>query len=284
MGIGAKRIARTMTPVTFRNARSVEVEDAAAGLMVAEYASIRAEALESFSTAQSIIQWSLATYGVLFGAGLLAASSQIAAVFSSTASWMAALIYGALLPGLVCAASWSWIGETRRMERTGAFLRGFERRVHAETSKSRSSIIGPLNWEAFLAGSRSHPAAPVKGWAPYLGTSMLFGGSLAASVAFFYIWADRLVSMSGRSAGMWVLIGINLGMVSLFVGVSIHAGIGVVRLGNQYFDFETHTLKWLREPARNYGLWEVVLYVSVVVVVIALGLLLIPGTILPWKS
>lgn len=262
------------------------MEDFSAALAVAEYESIRAESLQSFVTSQSIIQWSMATYGVLFGAGLLAASSDVSETLQSTVEWMAVLIYGLLLPGLVCAAAWSWIGEIRRMERTGVYLRGFERRTRVETKlNASSSVVAPLNWETFLAGTANAKSPPVKGWAPYIGTSLLFGGGLGASVVFFYFWIDRVASVSASEVGggIWTLIIVNALLIVAFVGVCIHSGLGVVKLGNQYYDMKKRAVRWIRRPAR-YGRIEVAAYIGVAAACVALVWAFLPDVVAPWRG
>lgn len=278
------RSARDRSPLALRPAREVEVEDFSAALAVAEYESIRAESLQSFVTSQSIIQWSMATYGVLFGAGLLAASSDVSETLQSTVEWMAVVIYGLLLPGLVCAAAWSWIGEIRRMERTGVYLRGFERRTRVETKLSASSsVVAPLNWETFLAGTANAVSPPVKGWAPYIGTSLLFGGGFGASVVFFYFWIDRIASVSGAGGGIWTLMIVDALLILAFLGVCIHTGLGVVKLGNRYYDMTKRVVRWIRPPAR-YGLLEVVGYIAVAAAAVALFWFFLPDVVAPWRG
>ena len=279
----SNRQAETSGPLGIRRTRDVGVEDVAAALTAAEYASVRDESLQSFATSQSIIQWSLATYGVLFAAGLLAAGDQIAPDFAPSVLWMAALIYGLLLPGLVCAAAWSWIGEIKRTERVGVYLRGVERRVNAETQRSSSSVVGPLNWETFLTGSSQSTAPPVKGWAPYLGTAMLFGGGIISSVVFFYFWVNRIFETDGPTFGLWLLIGADAAVVLLFFGVCVHAGLGVVVMGNQFYDFETRSLLWIRKP-RRYRLVEVVAFVLIGVAGVLACLWLLPDSVLAWRN
>jgi hypothetical protein len=268
-----------------RRTKSVEVEDAASGFAVAEYASIRTESIQSFATSQSIIQWSLATYGVLFGAGLLAANSGISKDLAPTVAWMAAVIYGALLPGLICAAAWSWIGEIRRMERTGAYLRGVETHLRQETKRSSSSVVGPLNWETFLAGDPSTKGSGIKGWAPYLGTAMLFGGSILASVIFFFFWMFVIVE-GGWNPGVWLLIVTDAALLSTFVIVGVYTGVGVVWLGNQYFDLQNRRLLPWRtgRTLESYRKIGVVLIVFVLVAIAVLALCFLPGRILVWKQ
>jgi hypothetical protein len=279
--MGKKNVSASLG---IRRTRSVEVEDFASGIAVAEYSSIRSESIQSFATSQSIIQWSLATYGVLFGAGLLAVNSEISDDLAPTVSWMAAIIYGALLPGLVCAAAWSWIGEIKRMERTGAYLRGVELHLSRETMRSSSSVAGPLNWESFLAGDPKVKSSSVKGWAPYLGTAMLFGGSIFASMLFFLFWVYQILE-DGWTSGVWVLLITGVSLLAIFVVVCIHTGIGVVWLGNQYFDLSSRLLRPWR-PGRSmasYRRIEVALIAAVLLALAILALWLLPERILVWK-
>lgn len=279
-----KQAEHTADSLGLRRTRSVEVEDVASGLAVAEYSSIRAESIQSFATSQSIIQWSLATYGVLFGAGLLAVNSEISADLAPTVSWMAALIYGVLLPGLVCAAAWSWIGEIRRMERAGAYVRGVERHLREETRQGTSSVVGPLNWETFLAGPQRGGSSGIKGWAPYLGTALLFGGSLFSSVAFFFFWVYQVLE-EGWNPGIWALLLADAVLVTLFLGVCLYAGVGVVWIGTQYFDLEKQVLRPWR-PGRSLKAHRAIggaLTAAMIVTVVLLVLWLLPDRILTWK-
>lgn len=283
-GVFARQEAGPLAPLSIRSTRSVEVEDVSSALTAAEYASVRAESLQSFATSQSIIQWSLATYGVLFGAGLLAASNQIASDLTSAVAWMAALIYGILLPGLVSAAAWSWIGEIRRMERSGVYMRGVERRFRIETQTSSSSVVSPLNWESFLTGDVGSGAPGVKGFAPYLGTAMLFGGAQLSSVVFFYIWIDRLFDQKGSTFAIWTLVLTDTGLIAGFLVVCLHSGLGVVQLGNRYFNLESLTLQWIREPRWSFKKFEFGSHIVVGVIGAGLYLLLLPDRILPWRD
>ncbi|MGR0319887.1 hypothetical protein [Agromyces sp. ZXT2-3] len=273
-----------MGALGLRRTRHVEVEDAASGLAVAEYTSIRAESIQSFATSQSIIQWSLATYGVLFGAGLLAVNSEIASDLAPSVSWMAALIYGVLLPGLVCAAAWSWIGEIRRMERAGAYVRGIERHLRLETRRGTASVVGPLNWETFLAGSQRSASSGIKGWAPYLGTALLFGGSLFSSVVFFFFWVYEILD-DGWNDGVWALLLADAALVVLFLVVCLHTGMGVVWLGSQFFDLEKEELRRWRPglSLATYRVIEVALVVTMIVALVGLATWLMPERILTWK-
>ncbi len=274
----------SVSSLGLRPTKTVEVEDAASGFAVAEYSSIRAESIQSFATSQSIIQWSLATYGVLFGAGLLAANSEIAEDLAPIVSLMAAMIYGVLLPGLVCAAAWSWIGEIRRMERTGAYLRGVEIHLREETRRGTASVIGPLNWESFLAGDPSLKSSSIKGLAPYLGTAMLFGGSMFASVVFFFFWMYQILER-GWNAGVWVLLVTDAALIAIFLGVCIYTGFGVVWLGNQFFDLQHRTLRPWRQgrSLASYRRIGLALTLALALALVVLALWLLPERILVWK-
>jgi len=279
-----KAAVKKVAPLYLRKSKNVEVEDVSSALTSAEYSSIREESIQSFATSQSIIQWSLATYGVLFGAGLLAANGDIDSNLVESVTWMAALIYGLLLPGLVCAAAWSWIGEIRRMERTGVYVRGLERRLRAQTERSRSSVVGPLNWESFLAGNQEKGAPSVKGWTPYLGTAMLFGGGVISSVVFFYIWLDRLFTATNDHLGVWALVAVDSLLVILFLVVCIVTGLGVVDLGNRYFDFQSQTIRTIKQPRVPPKTVKAVLLSVIALCGAVAYLVFLPDNVLTWRD
>jgi hypothetical protein len=163
-------------------------------------------------------------------------------------------------------------------------LRGLELHLGQETMRSSSSVVGPLNWESFLAGDPSVKKSSVKGWAPYLGTAMLFGGSIFASILFFFFWMYQILE-AGWTPGVWVLFATGALLLSTFVVVCVHTGIGVVWLGNQYFDLQSRgLLPW--RPGRSmasYRRIEVALIAAVFIALAILALCLLPDRILAWK-
>lgn len=213
-------------------------------LLVQEYASVRAEAIQSFENSQSIIQWSLATYGVLFGAGLIASRQEGSQTANDFVAYAALVIFSLVLPGLVCAATWQWLGEITRMERTGVFLRGLEHALrsagHAQLSPG---LRFALNWETFLVGGPGR-----KRLAPYLGTAIMFAGSLLSSVAFAFMWLwSHFGAETWRFPNVaWIIAATSI--LVLYFWVSLTLGVSVLRLGRQQYDFGTGDVISIQVP------------------------------------
>jgi hypothetical protein len=226
--------------VTSRRSRETE----RVALLTAEYQSLRVESMESFRTAQSIIQWTLATYGVLFGAGFIALQADVDTPFRSVADIGAVIIFAAL-PGLVTAATWQWLGEITRMERVGAFLRGFEHSL--VRTATNPAWPQSLTWESFLGGSAT--SGGHKRQIPYLGTACMFAGILLAP-----IWLSAHVQTAFLAAHpdwQWIqpLFWIwDIGIGVVFFGVSAWLGLSVRKLGRQRFEPVTGTLVDVTAP------------------------------------
>ena len=205
-------------------------------LIVEEYRSLRTESIQSFQNAQSIIQWSLATYGVLFGAALVALSQDLTGPVQSFVAYASLIIFTFLIPGLVCAATWQWLGEITRMERVGVFLRGFETNLRqAGLHQTIPGLRSPLNWESFLAGGTRGR----KRTAPYLGTAFMFGGSFCVSLIFAFVWHS--IYFNGRQyffpEFIWLIGGICIFI--LYVWVSVAMGVAVIKLGKKRYDMKS---------------------------------------------
>jgi hypothetical protein len=211
-------------------------------LLAAEYESVRAESIESFRTAQSIIQWTLASYGVLFGAGFLTMQVDIAPQFRFTADLGTVVIFAAL-PGLVTAATWQWLGEITRMERAGAYLRGLEAalRKHRQPKAPWPYV---LNWETYLRGTTSKGAKrDYKRHAPYLGTAMMFGGITAVPLVLSgYLQTAFLACHHGQGWWQPIFWVWDIGIAVTFLTVSITLGLDVVKLGSKRYDAATDGL------------------------------------------
>lgn len=121
---------------------------------------MRAESLSAKQNQQTILQWTLATVGIVIAACVAAATGlhdmdQLTRLGLSIAI---ALLTGALTPTLVSCAFGVWLGELNRMERAGHFLRLREKAWsagQAETANPDSPESGRfLLWESLLA---DHP-------------------------------------------------------------------------------------------------------------------------------
>jgi len=228
-------------------------------LSVAEYQSVRAESLQSFVSTQSIIQWFLAIYGVLFVAGLVSLTTDTPDDNVGVVRTLTYLLFGLIVPGITAAATWHWLGEITRMERTGAYLRGYEIHVNGTDVVRPKSSPRP-NWETFLR------AAPFKARAPkrqrnnkrtmtYVATAGMFLGcflaAIASSVFLEFQWRGLLLNWDGVLAyvdvstwhlARWGFVALRVILVAGYVTVCLVLGRSVKRLGRLSFDFASQKL------------------------------------------
>lgn len=220
----------------FRPSPPIAVPDAdpTTALLVAEYESVRQESIASFGNAQSIIQWSLATYGVVFGAGIVALTSDVPSTLERVVGFIAVVIFAAILPGLICAATWQWLGEIGRMERVGAYLRGLEISLRTQPS----GIPRPLGWESFL----SSKIATNKSLWPYIGTALMYGGTVVVALVIAWNLQDNYFT-SPHDQG-WLAFWRTLNIVAFlaFAFVSVPLGVKTIVLGRRRLDFSSGKL------------------------------------------
>lgn len=221
-------------------------EDISGGLLQSEYVSLRAESVQSFASAQSIIQWSLATYGVLFGAALVVLSRETDPAAKAFNDNAVLLIFTVLLPGLMCAATWQWLGEITRMERVGMYLRGFERHLALQESQGSSvpanSRPGPLHWETFLnseGGARKRNA-------PYVGTAAMFAGAFLSSLLLAGFWQLSLFGDTWWHLPFifWPILSILF--IAAFFGVSFMLGRSVIMMGKERYNFDSRQVEKIK--------------------------------------
>lgn len=148
-------------------------------LLSAEYAAIRAETLQTMQNMHTIVQWTLGAYAVVFGTTYLALGSKAQPDFRSAIENGVLLVYMLMLPGLICAATWQWLGDFIRMARSDAYLRGLEAHLASKTRLHMLGLRSPLNWSTFLSGPR---ATNVR-FEAHLGTGALMTGLVVASLS-----------------------------------------------------------------------------------------------------
>lgn len=211
-----------------RTTTSGDGRDAGVQLLVAEYQAVRNEILESFKLTQAIIQWSLAIYGVGFGAGFVALT-EATKTSNPFLQWMVAVMFGLLLPGLMWAASFHWLGEITRMERAGSYVRGLEFQFRsAEFSIGSGSVPRPLNWERHLSEN--------KRWLPYFAVAALFGGTFLVALGVSVSWM-----MYAWGLDYWPIIG-GVATFLIYVVTAAWIGVRIKNLGRQRYDFERESL------------------------------------------
>lgn len=203
-------------------------------LVVAEYSALRSEVQQAMDTAQGAVRWSMGTFGVLVAAGLLAANNALQQAPSNHWAGIAALIlFGAALPGLVCAGAWTWLGELHRMERAGAHLRGIETRV-GRIDGMRDLLGGQPVWqERFIVRARTKKSSVGKQSVAYFSTAVLFGGAAGTSMILFMAWHREMFHWStGEAWGVtaWVSLMAAIAIFLTFFGVSLWLGVRLLGL------------------------------------------------------
>lgn len=220
-------------------------------LLQSEYLSLRAESVQSFVSAQSIIQWSLATYSVLFGGALVVVAQQIDSAYKSFNANAILLIFTVLLPGLMCAATWQWLGEITRMERIGMYLRGLERYLDQEATNDSvipaGDQLSPLHWETFLNSEGGNH----KRNAPYVGTAAMFAGAFLVSLSMAGFWQYKLFGDAWWQfpSIFWPLVGVLF--IAVFFAVSIMLGRSVIVMGSERFNIATRRVEKIEKDSRG---------------------------------
>jgi hypothetical protein len=157
-------------------------------MFLAEYQSLREESAQARTAQQTILQWSLGAFALIF-AGAMA--SDVASTPRGEVLLM--IIFGLALPGLVFGSCLAWAGELLRMERAGYFLRGREAAVWASSARGRvvdeRNVLDieqfPLLWENFIASAK-YPGAR-KQQLGYIGALVIYGLSYSISAVVFFV-------------------------------------------------------------------------------------------------
>ena len=185
-------------------------------LLLAEYNSLRSECLASIANAANAMRWLVAIYGALFAAGMLAVEtyfggdSTLSPQEAEVLSNIILLLFGFGLPGTAWGSSWNWLGELKRGQRAGAYLREIERDIFVS---GEFLVAGrcPIQWETFIRGEsnaenangrlRMSPKAGRKTNLPYMPIAAVF--FVASWVSFgimCYWWSTQLNSV------WWIIV------------------------------------------------------------------------------
>lgn len=205
----------------------------ARALLVAEYQRLSTEVYHSYETAQGIVRFSLAAYGAIFAAGLLAARGAIEGGLVDGFDPSAVMIvFGLVLPALMCVGCWTWIGELNRAERAGLYVYSIERRLAADPALM-SAIRGlpPLNWETHLRRSTSTKGSSRKTIMPYLGTAVLFAGGALTSFILAMLWWVEVWDWPDHTLGEAAWIVGPAALQAIFLGTSALMGRRLLALG-----------------------------------------------------
>ena len=185
-----------------------------------EYQSLREESAQARNAQQTILQWSLGAFSLVFAAALSTSTSATPAI-----ERLRMAVFAFALPFLVIGSCLAWVGELIRMRRVGSYLRGRERtfwpewedEVQASFVRDRTSY--PLLWENYIASKGPEPGQH-KQWEGYLGAALIYGGAYVVSLAVFMItlWAHRfgIHQFAWRAGGTAYAITLTLGCAWMF--------------------------------------------------------------------
>lgn len=207
------------------------VDELALSLLSAEYNTLRTEIHQAMGYAQGIVRWSIGIFGVVLGAGLLAAEKLNEAGPYSFSATAALLLFGIAIPGVLWAAAWTWLGELIRLERAGAYLRGLESEV--ARVPGIASLLGfpPLRWERFIHAERTKKTIFGKQTGAYLGTAGVFFGATLISLTLFVSWWVLKFGMHPREGAVvwWLVAAAALELVGLAFAGALYTRLA--RLG-----------------------------------------------------
>lgn len=198
-------------------------------LLVAEFVSLRAESAQAKQSQQSILQWFLAAFGLLAAAvATLAATSEA----SDQTGWLIIYLGTALLvPFLTACAFGIWLGEVRRMERVGRYLRAreslFSGLALSQPLASVGAFDSPIGWENLIA-STSATRLYGKNLVGSLFSCLLFGGIFVGSIAASVAVAISPSALSLAGQARVALVSAPLVLLLVFVGVFLPQLISVL--------------------------------------------------------
>lgn len=121
-------------------------------ILLEEYRTLREESLTAMKNMIAVLSFGIAAVGAVFSFAL----AKQASTFSSLI-----LIFG--LPSLAWCVLVIWLGEYRRMQRVGTFLRKLENTINVRAVEDKISSCPTnmlLSWETHLRADRVHMSLP----------------------------------------------------------------------------------------------------------------------------
>lgn len=192
-----------------------------------QFRALRQEAIQSEAALQSSMQWGMAsTIATLAGTIAISAGVNGKEVFTQA---IQLLILGLVLPWFLFAMALIWMGEVRRLVKTGQYIRWMEDQVFIRFKdlSTRAGLQSPppvyLSWEHYLTGGHNSLARPGVNWEVYVGKLAILCGGQLASIS---LW--QIVENTGGVAELWagelfpaVQIGVWAQLVLMIVGLAV---------------------------------------------------------------
>lgn len=194
--------------VTGRTASLDALEKEEAAWATEQFKAIRSEAIQAEAALQSSMQWGMAsTIAVLVGVLAIAGSAGSASIQAVS---IQLVLLGVVLPWFLFAMSLIWLGEVRRLVRTGAYIRWIEDTVRSRLSSISTShgvkVTHYLSWERALAGEFPDVAIGGRNWEGYAGNLSVFCGGQAIGILLWQIVENaHHVARSFAGDSFWIL-------------------------------------------------------------------------------
>lgn len=166
-------------------------------IMMEEYKSLRSQIRQSLQNRNTILNFCLATIGVILHAGVYALSDSP----SQTSKVLAFFIFSSFLPALSLALLTIWCGEMEFMGRTGFYLLDFEDKIKDIYEKEKI-----LYWENWVREIDKEGKMIHKIIYPYHAVGALFIGIAAGSLAFAYFFLYQTVDISIKGIIVFVTL------------------------------------------------------------------------------
>ena len=181
-----------------------------------QYESLRAECADARGAQHTILQWNQAVSGTLFAAALLAGTSHSGRFVIAAQS-----IFGLVLPAVLLGGALAWAGEMIRMERTGVYLRSFERASWDSNDSDALKGTSFFIWENLLWSppKQFYEAGFRKQNTGYVGVAVFYAimylGSMIAFCLLSPWWLSVLACVALVSLGGVVMIPSAVQVLSL---------------------------------------------------------------------
>jgi hypothetical protein len=159
-------------------------------LLQAEFLAVRQEISQALTAQQSVLQWSLAAFAAVLGAGLILMSQSPDQITSGVVSDLSLVVFGAALPMASFFSFLVWVGELIRVERAGRYIRGLEKHLATHLRLEHPALTnGPLRWETHNAIGWQRGAGVGRGkqQVGYLGAAGVYFGVHVLSILIFAV-------------------------------------------------------------------------------------------------
>lgn len=187
-----------------------------------QFKAVRSETIQAEAALQSSMQWGMAsTIAALVGVLAIAGGANSS---SPQAVSIQLVLLGLVLPWFLFAMSLIWLGEVRRLVRTGAYIRWIEDKVRDRLTSIAGAVgIEPvhyLSWERALAGRFPDVAIGGRNWEGYTGNLLVFFGGQTIGIVLWQILENTHHVAEGFAGRFfWVLRGAVYVQVLLMWGI-----------------------------------------------------------------